>query len=563
MATITITKINQSSDSITPLPESSFYGRKLSCKIMGAISHVETTHSHIFIIGYIQDNDYLHSKDKAEYFSNENILDNITKLNGHYSLIKVCKNTDQFTVFSNKSGGNRVYLRQNDSQWIISQKLSNLVTNNDTIENIALEEEFLYRWITGEHSLIKGVYQVPSGHYWLISQDIIKEKIKYFSLPIAHPERYQNESLESLTSTTHSLLTTALNKMVRPRKKVAILLSGGVDSSILAAMAHHAGHELVAISHRSLQHENPELNTAIKFAKTLNIEHRIIDIDDNEIACAFKQCSKIIEQAPRFQSSIILFLLFSKLEGEFYQVIYGEAADTLFGNNTLKRYLQRYKKRQHISTIINAIPLLDNIIKLLPQNSKISMLLNESVEDFIRSNNQLALNDYSINYIRKITSLKKDNYSFQQLTSDLPIKPNLKNDLLKIKRFALNTDVDNHFHETGALANHFNIEIISPFVDIDVINFASQLPVYHTIAGDNVKPILRKIGEMYFKSELMYLPKKGFPAPHLKWLETCLRDYVITAAEYLNISDPNQLDTETQWTIAALDIVLQELNIKY
>ncbi|GLX78202.1 asparagine synthetase B [Thalassotalea insulae] len=563
MTSITILA-NTAVDTVDAIEASKHYqGKELNCSIDGEISYIETDHDHIFVVGYIQDNAFNQAADRKAYFSKTEILNSVTQLNGHFSIVQVSKSDSSFTLYSNKAGGNRLYLKQTSNGWSISNKLASLKANGDRLNPTALEEEFLYRWITGEHSLISGVYQVPSGHYWTIKADSITQKHCYYTLPSVEDYQLNNGSLAELTQETKRLIISALNKMLAPGKKIAILLSGGVDSSILAALAQHAGHQLVAISHRSIEHENPELATAIKFAETLNIEHRVIDISDNEIADAFKQCALITEQAPRFQSSIILYLLFEKLQNEFSQVIYGEAADTLFGNNSLKRYLKRQQKQQKVQKLTKWLPGSKYLISRLASKSKIQKLLSDTVEDYIQETNKLAINEYTLECLKKSISLNNHNYSLQQLNSYPQHADALTNDLLKIKRFALDTDVDNHFHETGALAAHFGLELVSPFVDIDVMNFAAHLPIEQTITGEFVKPILRQIGEQFFAPELMYLAKKGFPAPHLTWLNTGLKKYVEQAVDDFIFVPAEQLDTETCWTIAALNILFTEFNIKY
>jgi len=540
-------------------------GALTSCKYFsftyqGKIKQVECKNFQYFIIGYIQNN-HLNSNEKlAEYLSQPNITEQIAKLNGHFSIISVAKYAKEINLYSNKSGGNRLYIKQTENGWTMSNNLKLLIESQPHFNAIAMKETVEYRWVTGEHSLISGIYQLPSSHHWSLNECKILNKTCYFRLP--ENSRNYSESIEALANKTDILLTKVLNDTLTPKKKVAILLSGGVDSSILAAIANKAGHELVAISHRSLQHKNPELETAIKFAQALNIEHRIIDIDDNQIAEAFKQTSVIIEQSPRFQSSIILYLLFAQLKGEFNQVIYGEAADTLFGNNSLKRYITRFNKKQRICKILNTIPFAWSLLKLAPKN-KLSTLVNSNTEDYIKESNQLAINSASRKLFASYLSTEHLNYSFislQQGSADL--EPSLSSDLLKIKRFALDTDVDNHFHETGALAAYFGLDLVSPFVDIDIINFAANLSEEQTLTSTYVKPILRKVGEKYFKSELMYLPKKGFPAPHLNWLEGCLKTFVVNACNKMSIKEIDKLDPETQWTIAGLQLVIEELGIK-
>ena len=555
---IKITIVNNNSTDYLPEAHtlSLFKGDQLSCYVQGQIECIETKHSFIFIVGYIQDHDFLCSEKREDFFEEQDITAQLKRLNGHFSLIKVCKKSENFTIYSNKSGGNRIYFRQIKSTWVISNKIKQLITDKDCLNKTAVEEEFLYRWISGEQSLINNIYQTPSGHYWQIQNGIIIKKECYYRFPAPLKNIDSALSIKEHTAKAKVLLSQSLNKMLKRDKKIAILLSGGVDSSILAGLANEHGHNLVAISHRSLQHENPELNTAIQFAQKLNIEHRIIEVSDDEIAEAFKQCTQIIEQAPRYQSSVILYLIFAKLAGEFSQVIYGEAADTLFGNNLLKQYIARFNKQKQAKKV----PFVRLLNKLMPKKSKLSVLLSETVKSYLRQTNQLTIND---NVLTSLSLPAKNEHNFYRFIQIQSPDSSLLTNLLKIKRFVLEADVDNHFHETGALAANFGLELVSPFVDIDVINFAAQLPLDQTINCEYVKPILRKIGELYFEPELMYLPKRGFPAPHLKWLENCLKKHVDESVNFFNSPLAKELDPESQWTLAALSILLKDFNLDF
>lgn len=539
--------------------DSSQTDEKLAFSAKGNYQHIESNTHNIFVIGYIQNNSFNESSDKGAYFQASNISKTVKELNGHFSLVLIDKFVDNILIYTNKSGGNRPYLKQTSDGWNISNSLHELLEHKCYLNSEALEEEFFYRWVTGERSLIEGIYQVPSAHYWSLSSFTINKKVCYFSLPRAQPENIITHSIDKSAELTGNTLKSALNSMLKPNKKIAVLLSGGVDSSILSALAQEAGHEIVAISHRCTQHANPELETAIKFAKTLNIEHLIIDIDDNEIARAFEQTTLLIEQAPRFHSSIIIYLLCSKLKGKFSQVIYGEAADTLFGNNTLKRYYNRFNKQQKIKNILRNIPLSNPIINALSSSSKIYRLINDDFIDFIRETNQVDMHYNSISRISKLLDVRNSNYSVSLAKKSNAVS--LDDQLLEIKRFAFNTDIDNHFHETCAIAAHFDLEVVSPFVDLNIINFAANLSQSDTIRCDFVKPILRKIGENYFSPELMYLPKKGFPAPQSKWLEKCLEKQVKIGATKLGFKPVEYIDEETQWTIAALGLLTDYFNI--
>ena len=63
-------------------------------------------------------------------------------------------------------------------------------------------------------------------------------------------------------------------------KKAVVLLSGGLDSATILAIAHSKGFQCYALTFRYGQRHTREIDSAKKVAISLGaIEHRIIDID--------------------------------------------------------------------------------------------------------------------------------------------------------------------------------------------------------------------------------------------------------------------------------------------
>ena len=63
-------------------------------------------------------------------------------------------------------------------------------------------------------------------------------------------------------------------------KKAVVLLSGGLDSATVAAIARESGYEIIALSFRYGQRHHKELDAATKLVKILDIaDHHIIDVN--------------------------------------------------------------------------------------------------------------------------------------------------------------------------------------------------------------------------------------------------------------------------------------------
>jgi len=374
-----------------------------------------------------------------------------------------------------------------------------------------------------------------------------------------------NTTIEAHADTVEALLTTAIETGTRGTDRVAVLLSGGVDSSVLSALGNNVLSNLVAVSHCSTEHHNPELDTARQFARELDIDHRIVTISDDQIADAFAQVVKIIEQPPRYPSSVLLYLMFKDLAEDFDAVLYGEPADCFFGGRVPLRYVARSQKAKKLQTVTGFLPVLKPLVNLLPDQNKLRLLQAFNLREFCYDATSL---DFS-KRAREAVAQLYPNIGDEDLEVDelfrLPLAPHEGTDPERInlyKAFRYQTDATNHFYETGRLASHFGLRLVSPYANSQLLDYAGRLSLAAYFGDDFVKPILRKIGEKYFTKSLMYLPKKGFPAPYEAWLTGDLSAQWHLCCERLGIDKGNfATDPEMQWTLAGLEILSRHIGI--
>jgi asparagine synthase (glutamine-hydrolysing) len=519
----------------------------------GNVRHLESEMYHFYIFGSIQHVWFLDDVSCTNKLHN-NCYDNnfYRTLNGHFSLIIIDKSNAETRLVANNSGGVRLYVQSFDTKLIVSTQLALLDIPMPEINFNTINEVVDYRWNSGENSLIAHVMQLPSACYWQFKQTNLARKVCYNHFPCT--DAIDSTPIDIQVKQVEKLLTTAITDAIKPNAKVAVLLSGGVDSSVLAALANKHQKNLVAISHRSDDQQNPELSTAVQFAKELGIEHQIYTINNDDIVDAFNKTIDIIEQPARYQSSLILYKLFEKMSGKFDQIIYGEAADTLFGSSLVKRYKLRTMKQERLFSFTKKIPFAKHIINLFPKENKIRMLQNENYLDYMQASSKIGYLNTSQLYLNQWRNNGTDLNVLNRLIAinDIHKVSKTKYEVSAIKSYLMRSDRDNHFHETGALAAHFNMELISPFIDYRVINYAGRLDDKSYYGENYVKPILRKIGCQYFTKSLMYITKKGFPAPFESWIEGPLKP--LWKQTQLELKIPNGLpqDHELQWTMLCL-----------
>jgi asparagine synthase (glutamine-hydrolysing) len=100
------------------------------------------------------------------------------------------------------------------------------------IDSIALSEFLTYLYIPGPRTVFKGIYKLPPAHVLVAEGGAIRLKC-YWELPVSTEQRPDAEWRDELESTVRE----AVRLHMRSDVPVGALLSGGIDSSLVAALA--------------------------------------------------------------------------------------------------------------------------------------------------------------------------------------------------------------------------------------------------------------------------------------------------------------------------------------
>jgi len=405
------------------------------------------------------------------------------------------------------------------------------------------------------------LFQIPAAQSYQFNSTLKPIASGFYWQP-ADRTSVGNLSLEETTEHSLELLNNHLSKANIKSKKVAVLLSGGVDSSLLAALSKVQNNNIVAITPVFTSGENPELDIAKEMAESIKIQHQIIEIDDNDIAKEFSAVVQCLQQPIRSPHALIFSILLKQLKGKFDAVIFGEGADTIFGYHGIKQTGKRYEK-QRKALWLEPFSSLLKPLTFIPQVRKLHSLINEPVIkqvtnswslDYINDlKQQLKITHPISNKIEMIRWLKLTEFNQQNL--NLTAFENL------VRKFLIQVGNVDHFYTMGAIANQEGIELICPFLDVELVEYAANFHDSLYFGDDMVKPILREIGTKFYSKELMYLKKQGFPVPHKNWLKGPLSKKANAARELIKLKYGGEAcqDNEFVWLVMAL----QELKIEH
>jgi asparagine synthase (glutamine-hydrolysing) len=399
------------------------------------------------------------------------------------------------------------------------------------IENLALY--FQYGYIPAPHTIFDKTYKLKPGHYLCV--DIKSKKLqeeKYWDVYDFYNKPKNNIDENELLLELEKLLIDAFNFRMVADVPVGVFLSGGYDSTCVAAMLQK--NRTKKLRTFTIGFENTELNEAPyakKIASHLGTQH-------TEYYCSTNEAQEIIPQLayyfdePFADSSSIPTMLVSKMSRKEVTVaLSADGGDEIFGG---------YNK--YIS-LKNSLDRLRRIPKRFRPSVGYSMgILNPSWLPGAGKN-------YRLNYNYKIAAalLSRNKLSAPALlrsatglTPPFLVAKLLKRHIFKIpesyfnSEFSLNdnnTDLDllmaidfktylpdDILTKVDRSTMSVSLEGREPFLDHRIIELLATLPDSLKINQNIKKYLLKKIVWKYVPSELMERPKQGFHLPVEDWL---------------------------------------------
>ncbi len=329
---------------------------------------------------------------------------------------------------------------------------------------------------------------------------------KYYSIP------------RTLLKTDYSqCLSNAVKLRLRSDVKVGTCLSGGLDSSTIAAIAsklyqNPSGEKFSAIHAKSVEKATDESSYAIEVAKHSNINLHIIEPSADEFKAIFDEV--IYTQEEPFASPSIYLQYFVMKEAR--RIDCKVMLDGQGGDETLLGY-ERYYAPAFASFFKNKglWSTLSEMKASRKNNSKMGLF---SIIKYMAGTFLLGLRHAYLK--NKLSFIRTENFP-----NEFSYWKLIRRDALNIFKiqetelFMTNLPALLRYEDKNSMRH--GIETRLPFIDYKSVESALNLPTDQKIHDGWTKHVLRKVCEQYLPSNIAWRKSKlGFNAPDKTWLNT-------------------------------------------
>lgn len=368
-----------------------------------------------------------------------------------------------------------------------------------------------YRFVYGQRTMFKGVSELLPGHYILANDQGVAIK-QYWNVALSGEVDFESGNIEHLKDQLVDKLEESVRLRMISDVPLGIFLSGGIDSSMIAALMSRHAENIKTFSIGFIPEEVNELKYAKIAADYLRADHHEYFLESGDFFSLLKKLIWHHDEPLIFPASIPLYILSKNSKNNATVMLSGEGSDEIFAGYTSN--IKAYRLNKISSRIPAAVR--KGLLKL-PINSKYKAILNKMAlneRELIRSFFQICDDEqirqmFPWNNWESTTDDRLDEeIGFSNLTGSF---------LDKLIYFQIKTYLIALLMKQDKMSMAASIETRVPYLDHRFVELAVKIPASFKIKRNQGKYIFKKSCEKMLPESIVYRKKMGFPVPIDKW----------------------------------------------
>ena len=447
------------------------------------------------------------------------------------------------------------YTHLPDWQFIFGSELKAVLANpavERNIDLIALNEYLSYEYVPTPRTIIRNVWRLEAGHYLIFNRRGV-ETHAYDSLSFRQSESRPPVNWRDYSASLYKTLRSAVDRELVSDVPVGVLLSGGLDSSTIAALmveAYPGQVESFTIGFEEGSFD--ESKYARQVAQHLNTRHNEMVLTSRKAVDLVSEISNFMDE-PFADSSIIPTYLLSRFARQKVKVVLGgDGGDELFAGypTVLSHRLIEYYERL-IPWFLRAYlaPRVMDRFKVSFDNISLDFRLRRFLAgrgvplitrhqrwlgSFVDEEKSSLLQSW-IQPVLRDTYFQSYEYA-RECDAKIPLNQILFNDL----RTYLEGDI---LYKVDRASMAASLEVRVPFLNREVVHFANDLPLDLKLHNFTGKFLLKKMMKGRLSDEIINRTKKGFNMPVAYWLSGDLKEFMLDMLSPSFISRQNLFDS--------------------
>jgi len=477
--------------------------------------------------------------------------DAVKRFHGMFAFAIWERDSGRVILARDRLGIKPLYLAESHGRLRFASTLPALLAGGDVdtaIDPVALHHYLHWHAVVpAPHTILRGVRKLPPATITVIEPDGQRRDETYWDLRFdARPEISQASPKEREEALEAALMLAVRRRMVAD-VPVGVLLSGGVDSSLIVGLLAQAGQRDLNTFSIGFESGGGEVGDEFQYSDIVaghfSTRHHRIFIDNHELLAALPATIHAMAEPMVSYDNIGFYLLSREVAKHVKVVQSGQGADEVFAGYHWYPPLAR-----------SAAPLDDYA----------RVFFDRTREEYAATVcDQWLIGDPSRDFVGA---------HFGRPGAPTPLDKALRLDTTVML-------VDDPVKRVDNMTMAWGLEARVPFLDHELVELAACLPANDKL-GDGGKGLLKTIARRYVPQAVIDRPKGYFPVPALKYLQGPTLDWVrdtlhsqrardrgLFRPAYVDmlLADPTQHITPLQgsklWQVALLELWLQSHGI--
>ena len=392
-----------------------------------------------------------------------------------------------------------------------------------------------FLWCPGSGTPLKSIQKLLPGEAIVVKDGSIVDRWPWYKLPIFNTPKKDINKEEAISGIA-KYLRQAVHRQMVSDVPLGAFLSGGLDSSSIVAFAKEKDPNIRCFTIETLGAHDAgiidDLPYAKKVSKYLNVPLEVVTINSNKMASDLE--SMVIQlDEPLADPSALNVLYISKLAREqgIKVLLSGAGGDDLF-TGYRRHYalqLERYWSWMPKSTRIGLESITKSLNMHSPMQRRVAKIFSSASSDstdrlinyFRWSNDSILKSLYSPEFSQELAECSANKVMQDFLEPVITNTSSLDQMLALEQRFFL---ADHNLIYTDKMSMAVGVEVRTPFLDLDLVEFSCRIPDRLKQKGSVGKWAFKKAMEPFLPKDVIYRPKTGFGAPLRTWMKHDLRE---------------------------------------
>ena len=458
--------------------------------------------------------------------------DSVQHLRGMFAFAIWDSRRQRLFIARDRLGIKPLYYRLTSQQFIFGSEIKVLLAfpgSDAEFDRAVLPEYLAFGYLSGEQTFYRGIRKLMPGHWMEVDRSGQIRVEPYWDLPVTESDRAQPESY--YVQTYREMLEQAVNSHLMSDVPLGVFLSGGVDSSAVAALMtqiRRAPVETFSVGYSEDAYS--ELPYARVVAKHLNSIHHEVLVSQQDFFDTLPHLIWHEDEPIVWPSSVALYFVAQLAHERVKVVLTGEGADeTLAGYSryafTLKNAAwDRLYRRMIPGAVRGAVR--GSIANSTWINATVRRKLSHT---FLARNGNSWASFYFDNFFSAFSESDQTDLLTDEVLVECAAGAPYRHVLEywehssgEMLQRLLYTDIKTYLVELLMKQDNMSmaasIESRVPFLDHELVEFATNIPQNLQLGGFAGKRILKKAVEDLLPHSILYRPKLGFPTPWSRWL---------------------------------------------